>query len=426
MGRVVAASGAGAVGQGINIAIQVISLPAFLAVWSPAEYGVWLMLSALTAYLSMADVGLVTAVGNEMTMANGRGDRVGANRLFQSALAFMLIVCGSLAAVSLLLIGFLPLDSLNSTDRQLALSALALTTVLALFSGLTDAVFRSTGRYAQGLMVANFARLAEWLGWMAGLALTGSYAAVAVGGLIARLLGLLVAVWLSARGSHRIYWQLEHARLAEVRRLARPAVSFMAFPLSNALNFQGMTLLVGHVFGPALLALFNTYRTLTRVATQLTGMLSHAVWPEFSRMYGKGDRAGVRRLYRRWSLLCGVLAIALSLLLFAGAPLLLQRWTHGAIAFEPVFMGVMLLYAALAGLWHVSRVFLLSTNQHVGLAGWVVATAALSLALGAALGDTWGLSGFGGVLVLTEIAIAGICFALAARVLRRASPGAAA
>ena len=33
----------------------------------------------------------------------------------------------------------------------------------------------------------------------------------------------------------------------------RPAVSFMAFPLANALSFSGVTLLVGALLGPPLL-----------------------------------------------------------------------------------------------------------------------------------------------------------------------------
>jgi len=102
MRRIVAALGAGAFGQAVNVLIQLLSLPAFLAVWSPTEYGVWLMLSAMTAYMSLADVGLVTAVGNELTMANGRGDGEATNRLFQSALAFMLAVCGGSALLSIL------------------------------------------------------------------------------------------------------------------------------------------------------------------------------------------------------------------------------------------------------------------------------------------------------------------------------------
>lgn len=413
--RIVAALGAGAFGQAVNVGIQLLSLPAFLAVWTPAEYGVWLMLSALTAYISMADVGLVTAVGTEMTMATGRGDRAGANRLFQSALAFMLLVCAVLAVVALPLIALLPFEVLKGADRRAALAALTLTTLLALFSGLADALFRATGRNATGIMGANLVRLAEWLGWMAGLAWFGSFVAVAIGGLLARAAGLATMAVLSARGDHGVVWRLGAARTAEVRRMARPALAFMAFPVANAINFQGVTLLVGHFFGPALLVLFNAYRTLSRVAMQLSAMFSHSVWPELSRLYGQGGAPAVRRLYWRATVLCSALGVGISLLLYLAAPSILQVWTHGSIELRPTLLAVMLLAAAVVGVTHMSKVMLLATNQHGGLAAWVMASAVGALALAALAIGPWGLIGVAMSLVVAEVVLGAVGFALAQR-----------
>ena len=60
LSRIMAAMGAGMLGQGVNIAIQLLSLPVFLHWWDLSQYGQWLMLSAMPAYLSMADVGMVS------------------------------------------------------------------------------------------------------------------------------------------------------------------------------------------------------------------------------------------------------------------------------------------------------------------------------------------------------------------------------
>ena len=71
--RVVAGFGANSVGMALGIGMQLASLPLFLAVWDLHTYGLWLMISALPAYLTMADAGMVTAAGNRMTMALGSG-----------------------------------------------------------------------------------------------------------------------------------------------------------------------------------------------------------------------------------------------------------------------------------------------------------------------------------------------------------------
>ena len=83
--RIISGFGSNLFGQLVTILIQILSLPIFLYYWDMSTYGSWLVLSALPSFLSMADVGMVQAAGNKMTMAMGRGEVAEANRIFQSA-----------------------------------------------------------------------------------------------------------------------------------------------------------------------------------------------------------------------------------------------------------------------------------------------------------------------------------------------------
>jgi O-antigen/teichoic acid export membrane protein len=226
------------------------------------------------------------------------------------------------------------------------------------------------------------------------------------------VIGTLVAVAWSGWRSQGISWGIRHARTREIRAMIGPSVSFMAFPLANALSLQGVTLLVGHLFGPTLVAVFSTYRTVARVAVQLTSMFSLALWPEFSRLFGQGAAAAVRPLYRRAELLGAGIAVALSLVLYATGPWLLRIWTHGVIRFEPALMGLLLAYAAVGGLWHVPRTLLMATNQHIELARWNLAGGVAVLVLALLGGHQLGLQGIGLSMLVTEIAMATICVRL--------------
>jgi O-antigen/teichoic acid export membrane protein len=411
--RVFAGMGANSFGMAVTIGIQLVSLPLFLHYWSASTYGVWLMLSAIPAYLSMADIGMVTAVGNKMTMVMGKGDVHVANAQFQSAQLFMTIVCGLIALIALPIIFFAPLAFLHNIDTRLALAALCLGVLAALFGGLSEAVFKSTQRYATGTMFSNVVRLGEWIGYMLGLMTVGSFAAVALCGLAFRLAGTLIVMQISMRGNHGIHWGTQAAKRAEIVAMIKPAVAFMAFPLANALSFQGLTLLVGALFGPVAVALFNTYRTIARVAVQLTAIFSHALWPEFSRLFGEGAMLATQQLFRRSALLGAVQAIIVSLVLYFVSPWLLTIWTHGKIEFIPTAMLLMMLYAAVGGVWHIPRVLLMATNQHTGLAYWALAAAVLSVALAWLLSATWQLNGVVIAMLLSEIFIAVACAWLA-------------
>lgn len=421
--RIIAGVGANSFGMAVTIVIQLVSLPLFLHYWDTSTYGVWLMLSAIPAYLSMADVGMVTAAGNKMNMAIGKGDAPEANRVFQSALMFMTMVCGTLALLSVPFILWVPLPVLQNFDQRVALSALCVGVLLALFGGLSEAVFKSTERYAMGTMLGNFVRLGEWVGFMVGLMTVGSFAAVALGGLAVRLIGTLAVIALTSQGKHGIYWGARAAEIEEIRTMIKPAVSFMAFPLANAMSFQGLTLLVGALFGPIAVALFNTYRTIARVAVQVTAIFSHALWPEFSRLFGQGVSGVIDKLFRRTSLLGAVQALLLSLILYFISPWMLRVWTHNTIEFSPSLMFLMLLYAAVAGVWHIPRVLLMATNQHVGLAYWSLLAGALSVGLAWILSDILHLNGVVVAMLVSELFIAIICTLLACSAIAENSNG---
>ena len=173
-GRVIAGLGANSFGMAITIAMQLGSLPLFLHFWNLETYGKWLILSAIPSYLSMADVGMVTAAGNRMTMAMGSSNPFEANQIFQSAQAFMAIVCGVLALIVNPIVLLAPLPWFENMDQRVALAAMSLGALVSLFGGLSEAAFKASERYAFGTMLSNYVRLGELLGSLLGLALIGN------------------------------------------------------------------------------------------------------------------------------------------------------------------------------------------------------------------------------------------------------------
>lgn len=413
--RIISGFGANAFGQAINILIQIFSLPLFLLRWDTATYGSWLMVSAVPAYLSMADVGMVQAAANKMTMAMGRSDAAEANIIFQSTQLVVVVICAVLCILLTPLALLAPLPDFITNDQRTALVVLFNGVLITLFSGLADAVFRATGRFPIGTVLGNLVRLGEWGGMIAGLFLFGTFAGVALCGVLVRVCGTCLGVLLAQKGGHGLHWGISQASKHEILTMVRPAASFMAFPLANALSFQGVTLLAGALTGTATVTLFNAYRTIARVAFQLTVMFGHALWPEFARLYGQGGPGAVESLFRRSALLGAIQAIGLSFTLYFVSPWLLQIWTHGRIEFVPSLMALLLAYAAVSGIWHVPAVLLLATNQHVGLAGWSLASGGLSVTLAWLFGREWQIEGVAAAMLVSECFIGAVSVYLSYR-----------
>jgi O-antigen/teichoic acid export membrane protein len=159
-------------------------------------------------------------------------------------------------------------------------------------------------------------------------------------------------------------WGLNHANAQELHALLRPALAYLAFPLGNGLSIQAITLIVGALSGAVAVAIFNTYRTLSRIVLQLTASFSHSVWVEFSQLYGANDAESLQHIYRRGLRIGAAISILLSIAVIPIAPYLLQWWTHGKIEFDrPLFL-LFVLATLIGGLAHVPRVLLMSTNCH--------------------------------------------------------------
>jgi len=362
--RFYAALGANMTGQVMTTLIQLVTVPAFLYCWSLSEYGSWLILTAVPAYFALSDIGFLAVTINKMTIVAASGDTEKVNILFQTA--FKLCQTAALAGTLLALIvvfslNVKPLDSLTS---KAVLVILVFSAVLAMSSGLLDAVFRSSGEFALGMHLVNGARFIEWIGMLCGLFLGRTFLSTAIGQLAGRLVASLIGWKIASRRYPNIQWGVSKASAQELREMARPALSFMAFPVANAVNIQGMTLVVGHLFGVAFLAIFSTYRTLTRILVQAVTIIGRSLWPEISRRFGVGDMRVLVDLYRKGTFASIGLAAGLCFFLYYFGETLLHLWTRGRIPFEKSMFDLFLVAAMITSFWQMGMVLLAATNRH--------------------------------------------------------------
>ena len=106
--RLIKSFGANTVGQGLNIVVQLFSIPLYLSAWGTHLYGEWLLLTTIPAYLIMSDMGLTSVAGNNMTMQVGSTDRSTALATFQSTWLFLSLI-SFLLIIIVLIISSLPM-----------------------------------------------------------------------------------------------------------------------------------------------------------------------------------------------------------------------------------------------------------------------------------------------------------------------------
>ena len=404
--RILRGLGASAYGQVVNVIIQLVGVPAYLAIWGVERYGDWLVLASWAAFLSMSDVGFASAAGNEMTMRVGRGDQDGALSVYHSMWTFLslasLTVFGIVAAAlwSTGAASAISLKTATPNDAAWILLVLAAHVLLSLQLGVLDAGFRCDGNFALGVSISSTMRLMEFAGQVATAYFTGSMLAVAIAGVAVRASAGLVSGTILRIKSPWLQVGWREASWQTLKPLVRPALSFLGMPLGAALSTQGMIQVASKLLGPGAVVALSAHRTLTYAATQLMNMVNHAVWPELSRAHGAGDVAQTRRLHQQACATSIWAALACATGVMATGWWVLPTWTHGKVHQEPWLMAGFLTAVVLRSLWYTSSVVPMATNRHWGMAVLYSAGGAGSLVL------AW--------LLIPRFGIAAAAFAVAA------------
>lgn len=366
--KIIKGIGANGYSQLVNILIQILSVPIFLWCWPAEKYGVWIMLIAIPSYLSMSDLGLLNVASNKMNMLAAKGEWLEANGIFKSLQMLMFTIFIVATLLGGLIIGISTLVGISNLVYLLTVIVLGLNVILILSGNIIQAYYRSADMYEKGVYWDVNSRLAEWLSMIFMVCFTDNYLFVALAMLAARTMFFIFGVVSTRNTDCSLDWGIGGARFLTIKPLVSKSLSFSFLPFANALNLQGFSIIVGLTSGPLTLVVFNTYRTVARMAIQFVSILTHSVWPQFSRLYGAGDLFGAKVLYRNTFKLSCILAFIMSLAAVVFYIFILEYWTAGDVLFDQEMAVLFFIYSLLGGLWHLSRVFLIATNRHANIA----------------------------------------------------------
>lgn len=369
--RLIKGLGAGFYGQIVVTVIQLVGVPILLHSWHVRLYGEWLILFALPAYLSLADLGFCQSAGNDMTARLARGDQGGAQRVFQTVLTLVLAVTTigmtllTAAVATLPLAEWLHFSALTASEVRWLIWFLGAEVLIKLGDGMNHAGFRATGDYALHVTIFFTTLLVQHASiWITAASGGGPVLAAGIFLGIRALATPLVALLLTRR--HRwLVFGVREARVAELRPLIAPALANTALPLAQALSIQGILLVVGTILGPIAVVTFSTLRTLSRLPIQLATSVSNAAEPELAAAFGAGNKSLLRSLYQH-AVRAGLwLGLTTALVLALAGSVIVQFWTRGNVTMDNGLFLLLLASAAVSVLWNGSLIVLKAANRHI-------------------------------------------------------------
>jgi O-antigen/teichoic acid export membrane protein len=398
--RLLQGIGANFLGQIINLASRFLLVPLFLLAWGANIYGEWLLLSSMVAYLTLTDMGGATYIGNRMTQAFAHRDHELFRKILHTGLALFLAIPLVVFIVFVTLIFFFnpsPFLHITQTSHRvviLVLALLAFQFVISLPQGILIRVYFAAEMLPRGVMLLNLMQFLSlslvagglWLGW--------SMVPIALLQIIPYGIIAAAALYdLNRRFPQFQVFSLQGADFSFGLSFIKPSLHFFLIQISQAFSVQGIVLVVGMVLGPVQVVLFSTIRTLVNLIRSFFEQVSHAAWPEMTRLDAQQDMDKFLVLFRvilRTTLMASILFI--TVFHFFGGHIY-HFWLRKTVPFEQPVMDLFLIYMGQFIFWLTCSHPLLATNRHQTLAKVLFISSILTIGLAYLGGQHLGLPG---------------------------------
>lgn len=385
--------------RGSGAIIRLLQVPLLLHALGAEDYGRWLLLTSIPAWLSLTNVGLGSVTSNALSAAVARGEFRQATRLYSTTAAALLAIAGFGITICALAIPHLPWTLLLKTstdagdDIRVAALVLACSTFLSFFEELFGGRIRAARRAHQSMLLSSTRPWAELGAICLVLTVSHSFRDLALAQLTATTLYLSVYWAFSRSAMPAIRFNRAAVNYMTFKEMAPAAAAFQALPLSNALVFQGSLMAVQAALGPTAVAIFATIRTVIRTVSQIIEAMNQAVWPELSHSIAAQDQPRSRYLHRL-AVNSSVFAstIGAAAMVFAG-PTLYSFWLGKELLVPDHVFFAFCLLLPINSIWVASSVVQMASNQHMGFAVRYLGYAIVSVAVCYPLTVFFGLVG---------------------------------
>ena len=400
--------------QIVTIFAQLFLAPVLLGAWGMQKYGVWLLLSAVPAYLTISDFGFTSVAKNEMTMKAANGDREGVLKTYHSVFAMLVVIAASVGMAFVFGVRAVRIDDafaiapVSAEAARTTLLLLGASSLLYQFTLLVSAGFRCSGRPAEEGLWAASGRLGEALAIAAGAWLSPEIWVAASLVLVNRAAFLAVSYYRMTRPGAWLHFGVSRATVAEMRRLFLPSVSYMISIVAGVMLLQGPVMILGVTATPEAIAVFSTLRTLTRLGVSAANLFSYSLMPEYSRLFGAGRfDAFVRTIKLHLLAIAGCVCLYCVGMALAGE-MVMRFWVGGRMSVQyPLFW---LLIAAVAAemFWSGAFAPIMSINRHSQISYAFATIGVVAIAFALPVSHYFGADGVAACVLVAHLGMIGV------------------
>ncbi len=322
-----------------SILCSLVIVPLTIDFVNPVQYGIWLTISSIVAWMSFFDIGFCNGLRNKLAIAIAEHNHALARTYVSTTYAVLALIFGLLMAALIVAVRFASLTSLLHIDALYEADLKVACTILVVYFCVTFVL-----RILSNILLADqrpaLSSAIEFVGqaltlpaiWMFRGSVEGSLTWLALGLCVPPMVVWSVMTLLLFRRRYRFCrpsWRTVNLR--QSRSLFGMGLQFFIIQIAAIIQYQTANVLIARLFSMEDVTAYNIAYKYFNVLTMGFMILLQPFWSAVTDAYAKGELEWIRRQVRRY-LLLALAATGAALVMLFCADWVYAVWLNSAVS----------------------------------------------------------------------------------------------
>jgi len=292
----------------MSIAISLVMVPMTIHYINPTQYGIWLTLSSMVAWISFFDIGFTQGLRNRFAEAKAKGDLQMIKTYVSTSYFFIGIIFVSLWIILLLINQFIDWGRLLNINEQTAREVSLLAYIIFSYF-----CFQFVFRIINTILIADqkpaIGAMLDLIGQVFSLAAIYIISVLTKGSLIYLGLALGIAPTIVLLGANLYFFRTKYKEFAPSlhfvkKKYAKDIMSlglkFFILQIASIVQYQTILFLIAHYFDPLQVTSYNIAYKYFGILQMGFMILVTPLWSGVTDAYNSGDIEWIKNVVKKY------------------------------------------------------------------------------------------------------------------------------
>ena len=347
--------------------VYLLLVPLTLGYLNAYEYGIWLTLNSILAWINSFDIGLGNGLRNKLATAIAEGDKEKARAYVSTTFFILIMLIAVIYAVLFFVVQSLDWYSLLNVSPELVGNLVDVVQISLLFFCI-NFVLKFTGNVYQGLQLPAFNYLISFSGHLLSLIVIFIFTKFVVPGTLYWVAAIYsiappVVYLIAYPVTFKILYpylapSFKYFKKEYLKDLLSLSVVFFVLQIASVILFAMSNLVISNLFGPDQVTPYNIAYRYFSLVPMLFNMLITPMWSATTDAYAHDDMEWVRKSNQKFVKLLslfGVLLIFMALV----SKIVYHIWVGDEVVIPFILSAIMAVYIMIL-IWSTSFSFFLN------------------------------------------------------------------